>query len=185
VGVPLLNFLILLAATPILLAVMLAVVTRIFTISRRGLSSQVVVIICAMLGNVPMGAAAWFFYFGRVSSAEEFVTGIIYFLLTYNALAYSFFHIFNMSDTARRIKILNEINAAGGKLKISGLSASYSSGEMLTNRIKRLLDSRQIVRQGDRYVLNSPLLYYAAKAVNLWGRVLGLASMKSLYMKKK
>jgi len=185
VGTPLLNFLILLVATPILLAVMLAFVMRIFTISGRGLSSQVVVIICAMLGNVPMGTAAWFLYLQKVTTAHEFVTGIIYFLLTYNALAYSFFHIFNMSETARRIKILNEINTTGGKMKISGLSISYSSGEMLTNRLTRLLDSRQVVRTGDRYALNSRLLYFAAKVVNLWGRILGLASMKSLYMKKE
>jgi len=102
---------------------MLAAVTRLFRISRRRISNQVVVFLCVVIGNLPMGVLAWLVYLRRVSTAGEFVTGIIYFLLTYNALAYSFFHIFNMSDTARRIKILNDINTAG-KIKISGLSSS-------------------------------------------------------------
>ncbi len=163
---------------------MLAVVMRLFALSGRAISAQVIVLACALLGNVPFGALVWFVYLRRVSTLSEFIAGIIYTFVVYNALAYSCFHVFNMSDTARRIKILNEINGFG-EVKISGLRSSYSSEEMLGNRIDRLLDSRQIRRSGNEYILNSQLLYYTAKALNFWGRVLGLASMKSLYMKNK
>jgi len=157
---------------------------RIIAISRREVSSQVVVVLCAVAGNIPLGALVWFFYLRGLSSTVSIITGIIYFLLTYNALAYSTFHIFNMSDTARRIKILGVIKTSG-KVKVSGLRLSYDAGEMLANRIDRLIGLGQIRKSGDRYILNSHLLYYAAKSINFWGSVLGLASMKSLYMKKK
>lgn len=156
------NFLIVLAGAPALLICLLAVVARIFRISQRGIPSQVIVLLCALLGNIPIGALAWFFYLQTLTSGYDIITGIIYFLITYNAIAYSFFHIFNMSDTARRIKILNEIKTCG-KVKVSELSSSYNAREMLSNRIARLLDSRQIGKSGDGYVLNSNLLYYAAK----------------------
>lgn len=179
-----LKLLILLVATPVFFFALLAVVMRLLALSVRAISSQVVVLACALLGNLPFGALVWFVYLRKVSTTEELIAGIIYTLLIYNALAYSCFHVFNMSDTARRIKILNEIHGLG-KVKISELKSSYSAAGMLANRIDRLLDSRQISRSGNGYVLNSHLLYDMARVLNLWGRILGLSSMKSLYGGKK
>ncbi len=176
-------FLLLLAATPVLLASALAVLMRLPLARLRRMPGQVTVVSCALFGNIPFGIAAYALYLQRLSSTEEFISGIIYFLLVYNAIAYSFFHVFNMSETARRIKILSEIRTAGS-LEVGDLRSCYSNREMLSNRIERLLASGQIQKKGTKFVLVSPLLYYAAKAVSLWGRVLGLPSMGSIYIKK-
>ncbi len=176
--------LVLLAATPLVLACVLALVMRVVSSLRMTAPPQVIVLACALAGNVPFGIGAYLLYPGGASSSGSALSYWIFFLITYNALAYSFFHVFNMSDTARRIKILSEIRAAGS-LRTSELRSSYSSEEMLENRIERLLYSGQIKRSGSGYVLGSRLLYYAAKAVDLWGRVLGLAPMKSIYRNRK
>jgi hypothetical protein len=178
------GFLVLLAATPLVLAFALAVVMRVATFLRITAPPQVIVLACGIAGNVPFGIGAYLLYPGGASSPGGALSYWIFFFLTYNALAYSFFHVFNMSDTARRIKILSEIRAAGS-LRTSSLRSSYSSEEMLANRIERLLSSGQIRRSGSGYVLGSRLLYYAAKAVDLWGRVLGLAPMKSIYRNRQ
>ncbi len=176
-------FLLLLTLTPLVLASALAVIMRLPMVRKRRIPGQVMVVSCALLGNIPFGGAAYVIYLQRLSSTEEFISGIIYFLLVYNAIAYSFFHVFNMSETARRIKILSEIRAAGS-LEVEGLRSCYSNREMLSNRIERLLASGQIEKEDTRYVLASPLLYYAARAVSLWGRLLGLPSMEGVYMRK-
>jgi len=178
-----LKFYILLLFTPLLLLCLLVLVMRIVASFRRSVSSQVIVLACAVFGNIPFGVMAYILYLGRVPSKEEMITGTIFFLLTYNALAYSTFHIFNMSDTARRIKILNMIKASG-TLRVSDLRSSYGSGEMLANRIERLLSSGQIRKSGSGYVLNSHFLYYAARTINLWAKVLRLPTMKSIHIKK-
>jgi len=180
---PLVRFLLLLAATPLGLVLIIAALMRLPVKALRGAPGQVTVASCALLGNIPFGAAAYVLYLHGLSSTLGLISGIIYFLLTYNGLAYSFFHVYNMSETARRIKILSEIRAMG-RLGTGELRSSYGAGEMLSNRLERLLVAGQIRESGGGYVLVSPLLYYAARAVNLWGRVLGLASMKGIYMKE-
>jgi len=56
---------------------------------------------------------------------------------------------------------------------------------MLSNRIERLLEARQIRKDAQGYVLSSHILYYTARVINIWGRLLGFASMRSIYHKKK
>lgn len=151
--------------------------------SRHKISGQVIVIACLILGYIPVGAAAWHVYLKGLLATRDLVAGIIYFLIIYSSLAYCYFHVFNMSETARRIRILNEIYKARG-LKISELKSFYNANAMLSNRLERLISLRQIRMSGEKYVIGSHLLYYTARVINLWGRVLGLDSIKTVYTRK-
>ena len=73
---------------------------------------------------------------------------LIYFILGFNSVAYSYFHMFNMSETARRIRILfclEENREVEEDLVVS----NYSPASMLRNRLDRLIQFGEISRTHD------------------------------------
>jgi len=107
-------------------------------------------------------------------SFEDVISTIFYLLLVYNSLGYVYFHLFNMSDTARRIKLL--ILIAQGKLQnIEEIEADYSPRAMLKTRIERLLGMKQIEAVEDgRLVIKGSLLLNASQIINFWKALLGI-----------
>jgi hypothetical protein len=98
---------------------------------------------------------------------------LAYVAIVYACIAYSYFHLFNMSETARRIRILRELHAAGS-LSAEELSRSYSGASVLEVRFDRLLATGQLRARGDRFVGAGRLLYAAACLFRVWRLVLGL-----------
>jgi len=77
-----------------------------------------------------------------------FFPPLLYVLAVFNSAAYSYFHLFNMSETARRIRILRDISARSG-LSTSDLAHNYSPRGMLEARIDRLMDLGEIEIDSD------------------------------------
>lgn len=73
--------------------------------------------------------------------------------LSYAALGYCHFHFVNLGETARRIRLLRELDEAGGELAHDQLLARYGAREITAKRIARLLNSGQIVQREDRYFI--------------------------------
>lgn len=167
------KYLVLLLFSPLLVFAIHAALGR--TLMRFGfkVSDQVLVIACAVLGHLPMGAALWYVYFRHALPLSGALTETLYALAVYNALAYGYFHVFNMSDTARRIRILIAVHSSGG-LKTNDLAASYGSRDMLKHRLDRLLTTRQVKLNNGRYFLDRKHIYYIALAVAWCGHLLGI-----------
>ncbi len=85
---------------------------------------------------------------------------IIYVFFSFNLFSYSYFHFFNMSETARRIKILVSI------AKNEPLNETYSSAQMLDLRIERLEKMGEINKIGDKYFLKRKTLFLISKLMN-------------------
>jgi hypothetical protein len=161
------------------------VATRVNARMGRGVSEQVIALGCAIVGNVPMTIAIWAVVLRQLTTVPgELMWAGIYSLLVYNSLAYSYFHVFNMGETSRRIRVLSEIYASK-QLKVSEISSVYGANDILDLRLERLLSMNQIKRSGDRYLLDNKLLYYAARMVEAWGHLLGLPSLLAGYNKTK
>jgi len=179
-----LQYLMLLTCTPLLIFILHMGAARIFMRYNFDMPNQVIVIICSLVGHMPMAAAIWVVYLRYLTTPVELVWAAVFGLIVYNALAYGYFHIFNMSETARRIRILYEIYTSK-KLKASDITSVYSGKDMLTIRLKRLLSLRQIRLSGNRYLPDGRLPYYAAKIVAGWGRILGFAPPQAVYHRTK
>lgn len=95
-----------------------------------------------------------------------------YAAVVYGAVAYAYFHLFNLGETARRIRILREIHAAG-TLRDDALAGAYGSDELVTVRLGRLVETGQVEVRGGRYVLVGAVLYAAARVVQAWRTMLG------------
>lgn len=167
-------FIILLALTPLWMLGLHAAVGRILRLIIPATGPQVTVVICAAIGLLPMAAGLWYFYLCEVAGLTlELLSRAVYAFIVYTALAYVYFHLFNMSETARRIKILSLLYRDGATVK-GRFGSGYGAGEMLEARLGRLMSTGQIREIDGRYITDGGGLYLAARVVAIWAWVLGM-----------
>jgi hypothetical protein len=132
--------------------------------SKKYQSPQIALVKLILLLNIPLliGTGA-IFTFERFSIAEGILM-LLYSFMVYNALGYAYFHFFNMSETARRIKILIHI-ASQGQVTLSELEKKYTPTHMVSNRLARLVQMGQIKKNVDIYLLKSAQLLLIAKCI--------------------
>ena len=82
---------------------------------------------------------------------SRFLPPLVYSLVVFNAAAYAYFHVFNMSETARRIRILQAICAQPG-LRERDLALDYSPQDMVKGRVDRLIGLGEIERDPHGHV---------------------------------
>lgn len=161
------------AMTPLWITLVHAAITR-FGISRS--SNQAAAILSCAVAALPTAAALWGAHLGALSGGE-LLASLSYAVIVYGLLAYSYFHVFNMGETARRVRMLVELTEHG-EMKAEELRSFYNTGTMLERRIERLVSLGQLRPEGDRLVLSSRRLFLAAAVMNIWCSVIGLAPLK-------
>jgi hypothetical protein len=134
---------------------------------------QVVAIGAGLMGALPTGFLVATLAGLPPSALPRLPVVAAYVVLVYGCVAYAYFHLFNMSETARRIRILRELHAAGS-LTAAEISALYTGTAVLDARFDRLVATGQLETRGGRFVRAGRLLYLAAGLVRAWRLVLGL-----------
>lgn len=133
---------------------------------------QFTAMVSVLLGNIPILFICFINIFRIKMSILECVTIFAYCLLVYNTLAYVYFHIFNMSETARRIHILIELKKAG-ILKRHDIIKKYTVEDVIDNRVDRLLELKQLKIEDNKYKINAYFLLTAAEIYDIWRKILG------------
>jgi hypothetical protein len=77
-----------------------------------------------------------------------------------------------MSETARRIRILCEIEMAGSMLP-EDLASLYRTTDVVSVRLRRLVALHQLQYVNGVYSISGRTLYWAGKAILCWRTVLG------------
>ena len=72
-------------------------------------------------------------------------------LAIYGSLGYCYFHFINLGVTARRIRLLRELDAAPGGLTRGEILARYDAAAMVEIRLGRLLGSGQVALRDGRF----------------------------------
>ena len=85
--------------------------------------------------------------------------------LTYLALAYTYvFGFFNVSETARRLRLLVELLDAGPRgLSLDEILGAYNARMIVEARLRRMLAGGQLARADGRYVIRGALVLSLAK----------------------
>ncbi len=78
--------------------------------------------------------------------------------MIYFCLAYCYFHFINMGETARRIRIIQEIHSSGTGLTRDEILARYNAEEILEKRLARLLNNGQVRLENGKYYLKPSLM---------------------------
>lgn len=139
-------------------------------IDRR--SRQVTAIKAAFCGLIPTAVLLWVFSFRFLAPEKSIAVASSYCLLVYGLLAMTYFHFFNMSETARRIRLLYEIDKASS-LSEAEILCLYNTKEVFELRFQRLVAMKQLKRSGDFYAIDGKILYLAAVCVSAWAHLLG------------
>jgi hypothetical protein len=89
--------------------------------------------------------------------------------LTYLSLVYWYvFGFFNLGESARRIRLLVELRAAGKQgLTLAEVLTAYNARMIVDARVDRLLAGGQMVERDGRYFIGKPVMLYGAKALVL------------------
>jgi uncharacterized membrane protein len=90
-----------------------------------------------LVGNIPLLFGTLMIVTIKKFPVSEFFVLSIYALIVYNCVLYAYFHLFNMSETARRIRILLHLREAGSLTKQQLLDI-YSPQHQVESRLKRL-----------------------------------------------
>jgi hypothetical protein len=86
-------------------------------------------------------------------------------LISYSALGYCYFHFVNLSETARRIRIISELASAKEGLSSKQILERYNAREIIENRLNRLLKSGQIIYKDDRYYIGKPTMLFISQGI--------------------
>lgn len=95
----------------------------------------------------------------------------ILFVCIYSLYSYGYFHIINIGESSIRIRILNEINQAGGSFSRSEVLNKYNANDIVQNRIKRLTRDEQIIRRNDHYFIGKSHLLLVAKIFQILKKI--------------
>lgn len=93
-------------------------------------------------------------------------------LASYLALAYCYFHFFNLGETGRRMRLIIELRSRPGAMTCDELLLRYSAGELMGRRIDRLVADGQIGLRGDRYVVSGRAMSSIAVVILALRRVI-------------
>lgn len=131
-------------------------------------SHQKLVMLCSLLFNLPLLLTLWLLFRERLDAMT-----ILYVLLVYNAFGYCYFHFFNLSETARRVKIVIGIRK-GSVRKTRDLEEHYDYHNTIAVRLQRLEALGEIRRNGDgTFRLRRHILYAASLMINAVRSLLG------------
>lgn len=98
-------------------------------------------------------------------------------IMTYSSLSYCLFHFINLGETARRIRLMREIQASPHGLSMDEILERYNAEEILKKRLGRLVSNGQIIdRDGRYYLADSKMLWIARVIIALKALLLGKRS---------
>jgi len=123
--------------------------------------------------NVLLLAGVWGASLAESREINDAVFMLTFALIVFNGIAYSYFHFFNMSETARRIRMLVEIWHSGGEMARERLMGTYTPETMVRVRLDRLVCWGQISKDEDGlYRVKGNFLLIAAYLVEWIKRIL-------------
>jgi len=136
-------------------------------------SPQVLLVRLVLAVNIPVLAGAWLIARSELRDAAQTMYMLVFAFLVFNGIAYAYFHIFNMSETARRIRMLLQIRRAGPTgLRVRELEHQYSQQDMIEARLDRLVLMKQLSLGSDgRYRVAGNTLLWAGRIMGLWRRL--------------
>ena len=97
----------------------------------------------------------------------------VYFFIFYWGSACVYANFFNMSETARRIRILHEIKERGSVSQVE-LESFYKQEDVVDKRMQRLVEMEEVSFDGQSYAIEPGVLSRVASVVFAMRKLLGL-----------
>lgn len=109
-----------------------------------------------------LGYPLYFFLISLLPFSEAWSWPFItYHFLLYSFSAYSYFHVFNMSQTSRRIRLIQSV-ASGKMNSTETMHQLFDADQMFQVRLERLEGLCQIEKRDNRYYKKGFMFYATA-----------------------
>lgn len=138
------------------IAIVLALQSILFRLWKTT-SAQLITILSMLLG-IPFYATL---YCSLSRNSAHDISGIAYYAAIYSFSTYTYFHFFNMSETSRRVRLVQFINPLQGSEK-NALENIFNEKDMIQVRLDRMVALGQLKKTGDKYSSAGYLFYFAA-----------------------
>jgi len=122
-------------------------------------------LISFVLGFLTVLSIELYVYFTKAIPAGDFLSVFITNTLTYVALGYCYSSFLGFGESSIRTRILRELHDSERGLSEKELAERYNTKNMFENRIKRLIDNRQLILQNGKFYIKSSFLATIAKAI--------------------
>ena len=109
---------------------------------------------------------------GAYSALTERIAAVVYVVLFFNAVAYAYFHVFNLSETGRRIRILLILRDRK-HVSADMIERDYSPEAMVQSRLVRLMQMGELDRlPNGNYVIGRGSLLAVARVLSVVARAM-------------
>ncbi|MGO9108221.1 MAG: hypothetical protein ACLP9L_03215 [Thermoguttaceae bacterium] len=88
-------------------------------------------------------------------------------LFTYSGLAFGYFCFVNLNIASLRIRMLQELLAAGGSLPKDRLLACYNTEKVIALRISRLVRGRHLLQDQDRVYSGKRHFLFVSRVIDI------------------
>jgi hypothetical protein len=157
--------LLILAVSPFALVFIHIIFVHLAKLFKINISGQLLAILTELLFNIPVLLIIY--------SINNSPSTLIYSFIVYNCLGYSYFHFYNLSETARRIRILIEVKNQKSISK-EELMSIYKPDIILSNRLDRLIKLGQIrLKENGKYILSGKILWLSALIIAFLRNIFG------------
>ncbi|MBI3252607.1 MAG: hypothetical protein HYZ52_04765 [Candidatus Omnitrophica bacterium] len=159
-------------AAPFFLPLAQVLIYRLWSPARNIRSHQLFLVRLTLYLNAPvLAGAAGLAHFEGKGLAETF--WMVFFAgVVFNSFGYAYFHLFNLSETGRRVRFLIMIRQ--GRSRPEELEKEYSPEDMVRARVERLVHLRHIRRAADGgWRVESGVLLFAARVLRAWRKLYG------------
>lgn len=140
----------------------------------RAQAPQILLIQLILFFNIVVLAGAGLIAQLEARDIGQIVCMLVFAFIVFNGVAYAYFHFFNMSETARRIRMLLQVQQSGPTgLRVDELERQYSQTDMIESRLDRLVHLNQLLLAPDKHyhVVGSTLLW-AGGVMRAWRRLI-------------
>jgi hypothetical protein len=104
-------------------------------------------------------------FFNALISWKDAISFSIVNMIIYFFLSYCFFHFINLGETARRIRILREIQESRCGLSMNEILMRYNAEEIIEKRLNRLINNGQIIYKSNKYFIGKPMMLLIAMVI--------------------
>jgi hypothetical protein len=163
-------FLLILAASPVAVLVLHALLSRVLRRLAPGVPTRLVPVLAVAAGAPGLALLVPRLFPAGAEHARAWAAA--YGFVVYACLSYCYFHLFSMSESARRIRILYVL-FEGGRIPRAEFSSRYGVKDMVFNRLDRLETIGQVERRDGRYFAKGGSVGLIGKVLIGWGKVLG------------
>ena len=139
---------------------------------REGFKSpQMFLIKSALYMNMPLLLGIIFIASIELRSIDDVILMALFGVLIFNSLSYVYFHVFNMSETARRIRILIHLHE-NGPSNLRDFKHDYNPEIMVNLRLERLLEMNEItLDDSGTYRLNGKIFLFVANLFSILRKI--------------